>query len=97
MQCQENLCNVDAIFAATAHYQKIYRFKIKIAVNDFVQTTLTRTFHVQCCLQMFLPVQCSPKSIKTTLDRFFSFAMFSGASCTTLHKVFTCTMLSQEY
>ena len=48
-------------------------------------------------LQSFLPVQCYPKSIKTTLKRIFSCALFSGASCCTLHKVFTCGMLSQKY
>ena len=30
------------------------------------------------------------------LDRIFSFALLSGASWTTLHKVFTSAMLSQE-
>ena len=34
----------------------------------------------------FLPVQCFPKSIKTTLSRFFSYAMLSRASWTTCTK-----------
>ena len=45
----------------------------------------------------FLPVQCCPKSIKTTLNRSFSYAMLSGATQTALHRILTCTMLSQEY
>ena len=62
----------------------------------------TEFFHVQFFLEAlgehckrFLPVQCCPKSIKTTLNRVFSCAMFSGANWTTLDKVFTCAMLSQ--
>ena len=47
-------------------------------------------------LQSFLPVQCYPKSIKTTLNRIAFCAMFSGASWTTLHKFFTYAMLSQQ-
>ena len=37
----------------------------------------------------FLPVQCCPKTIKKTLKRIFSCAMWSGASMTTLHRVFS--------
>ena len=44
-----------------------------------------------------LPVQCCPNCIKTTLNSFFSFAMLSRVSWTTLYKDFTCAMLSQEY
>ena len=47
----------------------------------------------QYCTRI-LPVQCCPKRIKTTLNRFFSCAMLSGASWTTLYKDFTCAMLS---
>ena len=36
----------------------------------------------------FLPVECCPKSIKTTLIRIFSCAMLSGAFWATLHKAF---------
>ena len=32
-------------------------------------------------------MKCCPKSIKTTLNRFFSYAMLSGAASTTLHRV----------
>ena len=35
----------------------------------------------------FLPAQYCPKSIKTTLNRSFSYAMLSGASRATLHRV----------
>ena len=58
---------------------------------------------MQCCLEPlrhhgigFLPDQCCPKSIKATLHRIF-YKMLSGASRTALHRVFTCTMLPQEY
>ena len=44
------------------------------------------------------PKQKLPKSdVQTTLHRVFSGAMSSGVSFTTLHKVFTCAILSQEY
>ena len=59
---------------------------------------------MQCCLEPlgqhfigFLPVQCCPKSIKTTLRKIFSYTMLSGATQTILHRVLTCAMLSQEY
>ena len=45
----------------------------------------------------FLPVQCRPKSIKTTLHRIFSYAKLPGASRATLHRVFICVLLSKEY
>ena len=52
-------------------------------------------FPKQCCLESlsqncieFCHVQCSPKSIKTILNRMFYYAMLSGASVTTLHRVF---------
>ena len=61
-------------------------------------------FSVQCCLEplgqhwtrTFL-VQCSTKSIKTTLNSIFSCATLFGASWITFHKDFTYAMLSQEY
>ena len=37
---------------------------------------------------VFSPMQCHPKSIKTTLNRIFFYALLSGASRTTLYKVF---------
>ena len=59
---------------------------------------------MQCCLEPlgqygigFLPVQCCPKSIKAKLHRIIFYEMLSGASRTTLHRVFTCAMLSHEY
>ena len=58
---------------------------------------------MQCCLEPLgqhyiglLPVQC-PKSIKTTLNRIFSYTMLSGATQTTLHRILTYAMLSKEY
>ena len=59
---------------------------------------------MQCCLDplgqhctRILPVQCYPKSVKTTLNRNFSCAMLSGASWTSFYKDFTYAMLSEEY
>ena len=43
-----------------------------------------------------LVVQCCPNSIKTTLNSSFSSAKLSRPSWTTLHKDFTCAMLSEE-
>ena len=64
----------------------------------------TLLFPAQCCLEplghhctRILPMQWSPKSIKTTLSSISSSAMLSGASWTTLHKDFNCAMLFQEY
>ena len=60
-------------------------------------------FSVQCCLEplgqyctKILPVQCCPKSFRTTLNSIFSSAMLSGISWTILHKDVTCAMLFQE-
>ena len=59
---------------------------------------------MQCCLEPlrqryigFLPVQCYPKSIKTTSHSIFSYAKLSGASRVTQHRVFSSAMLSQRY
>ena len=64
----------------------------------------TRFLAVQCCLgppgqhsTKLLPVQIYPKSIKTIFNRIFFYAMLPGAFWATLHKVFTCAMLSQGY
>ena len=43
------------------------------------------------------PAQSCLKSIKTTFHRVFSYTKLSGASWTTLQRVFSCAMLSQEY
>ena len=86
---------------------------IKTTLNRFLSsailsgsswTTLHKDLSMQCCLKplgqhctWILPVQCSPKSIKTIMNKKFSCVMLSGVSWTTLHKEFTCAMLSQEY
>ena len=69
-----------------------------------IKVKLQRIFFMQCCLGPlgqycigFLPAQFCPKSINRTLHRIFSYTKLSGASWTTLHKVFTWAMLSQEY
>ena len=80
-----NLCNIGAAFAATSYYQRNNQFKIKIAGKWCYSDNIG-----------FLPVQCCPISIKTTLNRIFSCVMFSGGSWTTLNKVFTCAMLSHS-
>ena len=66
VQCRENLCSVGAVFAATGYYQKINRFKIKIAEKWCYSDDIG-----------FFPVQCCPKSITTLLNRIFSCGMFS--------------------
>ena len=38
-----------------------------------------------------------PDAVLTTLPRFFSLCILSGASRTTLHRVFTCAMSSKDY
>ena len=43
------------------------------------------------------PVQCCSEGIKTTLDRICSYAMLSGASQTTLHRVLICALLPLDY
>ena len=49
---------------------------------------------MKCCLEFlrqhcirFWPVQCWPKSIKTTLNRFFIQCCLGGASWTSLHRI----------
>ena len=69
-----------------------------------IKTTLHMLFSCAICLEAleqhwarFLLVQCCPKRNKTTLNRTFSCVMWSRASRTTLHRVFTSAMLPQEY
>ena len=105
------LCNVvwslmDNIAQGFYLYRVIPRVLPKI--------TLNKCFSVQCCLEAlgqhytwFLPIQCCPKSIKTTLNMIFSCAVLSGTSwishtqcCpnmseTTLCKKITGAMLAQ--
>ena len=40
----------------------------------------------------FWSTQCCPKSIKATWNRIFSFAMLTGASRSTLHRILPCAM-----
>ena len=63
-------------------------------------------FLMRCCLEplgqhctrfLLLLLQCCPREINTTLNSSFSCAILFGISRTTLHKVFICPMLSQEY
>ena len=60
--------------------------------------------YMQSCLEPFgqhcigfSAVQCCSTSIKTNLNRIFSYAMLSEASWTTWYKVLTCAMLFQEH
>ena len=102
VECQENFCNVCAVFTATGYYQKLTRPKQKLPYSDLFRRHWLGFFSravssgaFWATLQRFLSVRYCPKSIKTTLNRSFPCAMFSGASWTTLHKVFTCAMLSR--
>ena len=61
----------------------------------------TEFFLVQYCLEPqgqyclgYFPLRCCSKSIKTRLNMIFSYAMLSGNSWATLHKVFICAMLA---
>ena len=58
---------------------------------------------MQCCLEPlgqycigFWPVQCYPKSNKTTLHRICSYTKLSGASWTTLHRVSSCAIFPKS-
>ena len=62
-----------------------------------VKQFCTGFFLMHCCLEplryycmRFWPVQNCLKSIETKLQRILSYAMLSGASLTTCHRVFTC-------
>ena len=79
-------------------------FDLRNVVPRVLRRDWTGFFLTECCLEHlgqhcmgFCPVQCCPKSIKTTLNRIFSYTMLSEASQTTLHRALTCAMLSQEY
>ena len=94
VKCRENLCNAGAAFAATGYYQKINRFKIKIAEKSCYSDDIG-FFPVLSSLESlgqyyteFLPAQCCPKGITTFLNRIFSCEMFPGGSWKTLHKFF---------
>ena len=76
MQCWGNLCNIGTAFAAASYYQKINRSK-KNWQKMMFREQCTEFFSVQCCLESlghhtgFLPVQCCPKNIMTTLNKIF--------------------------
>ena len=79
-------------------------FSCPDVVPSVLRQHCTGLFLMQCCLELFgqhcidfWPAPCCPKSIKAKLYRTFFYAILSGASQTTLHSVFICTMLSQEY
>ena len=50
----------------------------------------------QLCTK-FLPMPCCSKSIKTTLNKIFSYAMLSKPSRTTLHKVVPAQLCPRRY
>ena len=62
--------------------------------NFFMQNVVWS--HFDNIAQGILPMQCWSKSIKTTLNRVFFLCNVVWVSCTTLHKVFSCAMLSQN-
>ena len=75
-----------------------YQFNV---VLRLLRTHYRGFFLIQKCLELpgkrwirFCPVQCFPKSIKTTLHRIFSYVMLSGVSGSILHRVFVCEILS---
>ena len=88
MQCRGNLSNAGAAFAATGYHQKINQFKIKIA---------KKACYSDCTMLCGVSLATLRRSIKITLYIIFSWAMLPEASWTTLNKVFTCVILSQEY
>ena len=106
VQCREDLCNNNTVFAATSYYKKINQFGIKIAEKLCYSDGITLGFFL-CDIVWSLwatldrvftcPVQGCSNRIATLLNRIFSCAMLSGSSSTTLHKVFTCGMFSKEY
>ena len=91
VQCRENLCNVGTTFEATSYYQKINQSEIKIAEKGCCSEKIHLPFSCTMSLRQhctrILPVQCSPKSITTTLNKIFSCAMLSEASWTTLNNI----------
>ena len=98
VQCRENLCNVGAAFAATGYYQNINRFKIKIAKKWCYSYDIALGFFLGNTAQGFCLCNVVPRVLQNYWTGCFHVrAMLSGASWTTLHKVFTCAMLSKEY
>ena len=85
-------------FQATLH-----RVLTCAMLSQEYQGKMSQGFFMQSCLEPleqyyigFLPVQYCPISIKTTLNRIFPYTRVSGATLTTLNRIFTCEMLSQE-
>ena len=81
--------------------EKLTGPKKKICGKVMFRRHCTGFYLVQCCLESlgqhctrFLAVQCCPKSIKTSLNKISSCTLLSGASWTTLLKVFTFVMLA---
>ena len=84
------LCNV-----AWSLWDNIAQDQDCISRNIFLMQSCLEPLGQHCI--RFLPVQCCSKSIKTTLHWICSYTKLSGASWTTLHRIFSCAMLSQEY
>ena len=69
-----------------------------------INTTLNKIFHVQCCLEAigqhctrFSLVHCCHKRIKDNIEQDFFLWNVVWSSRTTLPRVFTRAMFSQEY
>ena len=73
--------------------------------NIYLWNDIKKTLNRNCSYSMlpgvswatcirFLPVECCPKSIKTTSNRIFFCALFFGASRMTSHRSFTCVIFS---
>ena len=84
--------------------QHCIRFRTMQCYPKSIKTTLHMIFFIQSCLELlgqdcigFLTVQCCPQSIKTTLNIIFSFAILSGTTQITSHRILTYPMLSEEY
>ena len=72
-----------------------HRFLTCAMLSQSIKTTLNRIFSCQCCLQPleqlcigFWYLQCFPRVLRQHWTGFFFCAMLSGASGTTLHRVF---------
>ena len=95
VQCRGSLCNV----GATGYYQKVNWSKIKIAENCCSDDSSLSFFlcYVVWILLGNITQGFYLCNVVPYYDNISACAMLPGASWSTLHKVFTCSMLFQEY
>ena len=97
-QCWGNLWNVSVAFAATSYQQRInwfkYRRKVMLFRWQYSEFSSTVLSGVSCTLYRVFTCAILPQKYQDNIEQDFFLDIVVWSL---LDKVFTCTMLSQEY